>query len=149
MNGYLTAPVVWILIGFVLFVLEFIVPGLILFFFAIGAWIVAIVSLFIDLTLNEQLIIFLISSLVSILLLRKWATKVMWKRKHSTELLDDEFLGKTAIAESDISPNNNGRINFKGTSWEATSDDNISKGENVTITGNDSIVLIVKSTKSI
>ncbi len=73
----------------------------------------------------------------------------MWKRKHSTELLDDEFLGKTAIAESDISPNNNGRINFKGTSWEATSDDNISKGENVTITGNDSIVLIVKSTKSI
>lgn len=149
MDGYLTAPVIWILIGFVLFVLEFIIPGLILFFFAIGAWIVAIVSLFIDLTLNEQLIIFLISSLLSILLLRKWAAKVMWKRKHSSELLDDEFIGKTAVAESDISPNNNGRINFKGTSWEARSDDNISKGENVTITGNDSIVLIVKSTKSI
>lgn len=149
MNGFLSAPVVWILIGFILFLLEFIVPGLILFFFAIGAWIVAILSLFIDLSLNEQLIIFLISSLLSILLLRRWATKVIWQRKHSTELLDDEFLGKTAIAESGIAPDNNGRVSFKGTSWEASSEDIIEKGENVIITGNESIVLIVKSTKKI
>lgn len=149
MDGFFSTPVIWILIGFLLFILEFIIPGLVLFFFAVGAWIVGILCLFTDLTINAQLIIFLVSSLVSLLLLRRWTEKVIFKRKPSSELLDDEFLGKTAIAETDISPHNNGRVSFKGTSWQAISEDTIEKGESVTISGNESIVLIVKSTKKI
>jgi membrane protein implicated in regulation of membrane protease activity len=141
------AAVIWIIIGFVLFLLEFVLPGLILFFFAVGAWIVAILCLFIDLSINQQLIIFLISSVVTILLLRKWLSKILWKRKHSTELLEDEFLGKTAKALTDISPGENGKVDFKGTTWQAGSEDTIEKGENVIIIGNESILLLVKSTK--
>lgn len=149
MEGFLTAAVIWIIIGFVLFLLEFVLPGLILFFFAVGAWIVAILCLFLDLSINEQLIIFLISSIASILLLRKWFSKLLWKRKHSTELLEDEFLGKTAKAETDISPGKNGKVDFKGTTWQAASEDTIEKGENVIIIGNESILLLVKSTKKL
>ena len=58
------------------------------------------------------------------------------------------FLGKIGIAETFIGPGQNGKVDFKGTSWDATSDDIIDKGEQVTIIGNDSILLIVKSTKS-
>ena len=149
MENFLTAAVIWIIIGFVFFLLEFVLPGLILFFFAVGAWIVAILCLFIDLSVNAQLIIFLISSVLSILLLRKWFSKILWKRKHSSELLEDEFLGKTAKADTAISPGENGKVDFKGTTWPAASEDIIEKGENVIIIGNESILLFVKSTKKL
>lgn len=147
MDILLTAAVIWFIIGFILFLLEFVVPGLILFFFAVGAWTVAILTLFFDLSINSQLIIFVVTSVVTILLLRKWLSKILWKKKPSTELLEDEFLGKIARAETAISPGENGKVDFKGTSWQAASEDFIEKGENVIITGNDSILLIVKSTK--
>lgn len=149
MESLLSAAVIWIIIGFILFVLEFVLPGLVLFFFAVGAWIVAILCLFIDLSINQQLIIFLITSIVSILLLRKWFSKILWKKKHSSELLEDEFLGKIAKAETAISPGENGKVDFKGTTWQAASEDFIEKDENVIIIGNDSILLKVKSTKKL
>ena len=86
---------------------------------------------------------------MSILLLRKWFSKILWKRKHSTELMEDEFLGKTGRAETAISPGENGKVDFKGTTWQASSEDTIEKGENVIIVGNDSILLLVKSTKKL
>jgi membrane protein implicated in regulation of membrane protease activity len=149
MEPLLTAAVIWFIIGFILFILEFVVPGLILFFFELGAWIVALLFLFFDLPINLQLIIFVISSILFILLLRKWLSKILWLRKNSTELLEDEFLGKIAKAETNISPGENGKVEFKGTSWQASSADFIEKGENVIITGNESILLIVKSTKNL
>ncbi len=149
MDSFLTAPVFWIILGFILFLLEFALPGLILFFFAVGAWIVAILCLFIDLSINRQLIVFLISSVTSILLLRKWFAKILWKKRHSTEFLEDEFLGKTAKADTAISPGQNGKVDFKGTTWPAASEDVIEQGENVIIIGNDSILLKVKTTKKL
>jgi inner membrane protein len=149
MDSFLTAPVFWIILGFILFLLEFALPGLILFFFAVGAWIVAILCLFIDLSINQQLIVFLISSITSILLLRKWFSKILWKKRHSTEILEDEFLGKTAKADTAISPGQNGKVDFKGTTWPAASEDVIEQGENVIIIGNDSILLKVKTTKKL
>ena len=148
MESFYNAAVIWFIIGFALFLLEFVLPGLILFFFAVGAWIVAILSLFFDLSINLQLIIFLVSSVLTILLFRKWVKKIIWTRKHSSEI-EDEFLGKTGKAETYISPGKNGKVDFKGTSWDARSEDIIDPGENVTIIGNDSILLIVKSTKSL
>lgn len=148
MDSFNNPPVLWFIAGFAFFLLEFVVPGLILFFFAVGAWVVAILCLFFDLSINTQLIIFLVSSLLTILLFRKWVKKIMWSRKHSSEI-EDEFLGKTGKAETFIGPGQNGKVDFKGTSWDARSEDTIQKGENVTIIGNDSILLIVKSTKTL
>jgi len=148
MESFYNAAVIWFIIGFALFLLEFVLPGLILFFFAVRAWIVAILSLFFDLSINLQLIIFLVSSVLTILLFRKWVKKIIWTRKHSSEI-EDEFLGRTGKAETYISPGKNGKVDFKGTSWDARSEDIIEPGENVTIIGNDSILLIVKSTKSL
>ena len=146
MESFFNTAVIWFIIGFICFLLEFVLPGLILFFFAIGAWMVAILSLFIDMSINTQLIVFLAGSILTILLFRKWVKKIIWTKKHSTEL-EDEFLGKTGKAETFIGPGQNGKVDFKGTTWDAQSEDIIEKGENVTIIGNDSILLIVKSTK--
>jgi membrane protein implicated in regulation of membrane protease activity len=99
-------------------------------------------------SLNTQIILFLASSTLTILLFRRWVKKLIWARKLSTEL-EDEFLGKTGKAETFIGPGQNGKVDFKGTSWDARSVDLIEKGEDVIIIGNDSILLIVKSTKSL
>ena len=144
---FLYASVIWIIIGFVLFLFEFVFPGLILFFFALGAWITALICLFADISINTQLIIFVITSIFSILLLRSWIKKLIWHKKPSTELLEDEFLGKTGKAITAISPGENGKVDFKGTTWPAASEDTILAGENVIISGNESILLIVKKSK--
>jgi membrane protein implicated in regulation of membrane protease activity len=148
MEIFENAAVIWFIIGFVFFLLEFVIPGLILFFFAVGAWIVAILSLFVDLSLNNQLIIFLAASIITILLFRKWVKKILWVKRNTSEI-EDELIGKTAIAQTDITPGNKGKVDFKGTIWDARSTDTIIKGEQVTIIGNESILLIVTSNKTL
>jgi membrane protein implicated in regulation of membrane protease activity len=147
MDIFMHTAVVWFLIGFILFILEFVVPGVILFFFGVGAWVVALLTLFFDISINFQLIIFLLTSVLTIFLLRDWVKRMLYGKNRSKELLEDEFLGKIAVAETAIAPGRNGKVDFKGTSWQAASDDSIEAGENVIIIGNESILLIVQSTK--
>ncbi len=108
----------------------------------------SILLLFVDLSINIQLVIFLIGSLATIILFRKWLKKVIWVKRHSSEI-EDEFIGKTGRAETFIGPGQDGKVEFKGTSWSASSDDIIEKGENLIIIGNQSIKLIVRSTKNV
>ena len=145
----LHTAVIWFVIGFILFILEFIVPGLILFFFAVGAWTVAFLSVFVEMPLTAQLLIFVVTSVLTIFVLRKWLQKRLYGNQVSTQILEDEFLGKIGLAETPISPGIDGKIDFKGTSWQAKSADIIAAGESVEIIGNESIVLIVKSIKTL
>jgi inner membrane protein len=147
MEMFLNISVIWFIVGFLFFMLEFAIPGLVFFFFAVGSWVVSLLCLFMDLTINAQLVIFLVSSLLSILLFRKWLKKIIWTRKHLSEI-EDELIGKTAIAETFIGPESEGKVTFNGTTWNACSEDAIQKGELVTIAGNQSIKLVVKSTKT-
>jgi membrane protein implicated in regulation of membrane protease activity len=149
MEDLLNSAVLWFGIGMVFFLLEFILPGFILFFFGIGAWIVAILTLFTDISLNIQLIIFLASSLMSVLLFRNWIKSKLGMDSKSPQILEDEYVGKIARAETAIAPGIHGKVEFKGASWDATSNDTIAAGEDVIITETRSILLIVKSTKYI
>lgn len=149
MYAFLNNAVVWFGIGFVFFLLEFILPGFILFFFGLGAWIVAILTLFTQISINIQLLIFLASSFLSVLLFRKWLKDKLGVTKRMPQVLENEFVGRIAIAETPIGPGLNGRVNFKGTSWDASSEDTIAAGENVTIIETRSILLIVKLTPSL
>ncbi|MBS1762432.1 MAG: NfeD family protein [Bacteroidetes bacterium] len=147
MEKFQNAAVVWFVLGFVFFILEFLLPGFILFFFAVGAWVVAIASLVFDISLNTQLLLFVITSVLSIIALRKWVKNIMMGRKSNSEI-EDEILGRTGKAETYIGPGNDGRIEFKGTSWTARSNESIQPGEIVSIVGNESILLIVKPLKN-
>lgn len=147
MGDFSNPAVLWAIAGFVFFLLEFALPGFILFFFGVGAWIVALLAFFIDIPINVQLLLFLGASLITILLFRKSMRTIMGRKKGAVEL-EDEFIGQTARSETSITPGKRGKVYFKGTSWEATSDDVIGPDEAVTIIGNDSIILLVKSTKT-
>jgi membrane protein implicated in regulation of membrane protease activity len=147
MLNFANPAVIWFVLGFIFFILEFAMPGVVLFFFAIGAWIVALLSLAFDLSTNAQIITFLSSSVITILLFRKWIKRILWSRRFPGGL-EDEFVGKTGTAETHIGPGRDGKIDFKGTHWNARSSDKIERGEQVTIMGHDSILLLVNSKKT-
>jgi membrane protein implicated in regulation of membrane protease activity len=147
MQNFSNPPVIWFALGFVFMILEFAIPGFILFFFAIGAWIVALLSLAFDLSTNVQILTFLSSAIITITLFRKWIKKILWSKRFSGGL-EDEFVGKTGVAETHIGPGRDGKVDFKGTQWNARSADKIERGEQVIITGNESILLLVNAKKT-
>ena len=149
MDSFLSAAVLWFIIGFIFFLLEFAIPGFILFFFGLGAWVAALASLMGDISINLQLAIFLGTSILTVLLFRNWVKNKLGMMRASSETLPDEIIGKTATAETNISSGHQGKVYFRGASWQATSEDQIEPGETVQIIGNESIILFVKSTKSL
>ena len=149
MEEYLNSAVVWFGLGLLFLLLEFVLPGFILFFFGVGAWIVAILTLFIDVSLNVQLLVFLGSSLLTVLLFRNWIKTKFDLNQSAPQRLEEEYVGKFALAETTIQPGHNGKVEFKGASWDASSNDYIEAGEQVLIIETHSILLIVKSTKSL
>lgn len=144
MEEFRNISVVWFVIGFVFFLLEFIVPGFILFFFGVAAWVVALLTLLLDVSLNTQLIVFLGTALLTVALLRKWLSDKIGMYREGPRMLEDEYIGKQALAETAIAPGKNGKVEFKGTSWDASSEDYIEAGQKVLITETKSILLIVK-----
>lgn len=144
MEKFMNPPLLWFIIGFAFFLLEFIVPGFILFFFGIGAWVAALCTFFVDISLNVQLLIFLGTSLLSVAMLRKYLKDRLGMYREPRKPLEDEFVGKIAVAETPIAPGRNGKVEFKGTSWDAASADIIAAGQQVVIIETKSIILIVK-----
>ena len=136
---------VWFLVGFIMLLVEFAAPGVFFIFFAIGAWIVAAACLGFTISLTAQLLIFLFSSVLTLLLLRKRFQQIFTgtsSRAH--DRFPDEFIGKKAVVKSPISKEAPGRIEFHGSLWIAEADEPIEENSPVVITGRDSLTLKVK-----
>lgn len=142
--------VIWFAIGLVILLLELIVPGLILFFFGIGAWIVALLTLLFDISINVQLFIFFVSSVILLFSLRKWVKQLFMGKIDSS--VDDkettgDLIGEHAKVVETIIPPSKGKIEIHGTNWSAESDSQIEAGEIVEIIGKKNLTLKVKSLK--
>ncbi len=147
---FLRPELIWFLVGLVLLIMEFILPGLIIAFFGVGAWIVAIICLLSDYvngSINTQLIIFIVSSVLSLLILRKWVKGVFLGHSGAKQDLTEdlkEFVGERAVVVEAITPKAGGKVEFHGTNWEARADGDIAAGAVVEIIGKDNITLKVK-----
>lgn len=138
----------WFLLGLCLFLLELVLPGFIIFFFGIGAWITALVCLLIAPGTNLQIIIFAVSSVISLFALRGIITRKFFHNKEKlSEQVEDEFTGKEAIAQIDFGVDRHGKVEFKGTTWTAESAAEIKEGQRVTILEKDNFKLIVAPIK--
>jgi membrane protein implicated in regulation of membrane protease activity len=139
---------IWFIIGLVLFLLELILPGFVIFFFAVGAWVTAIVCLIGDPGINLQVIIFAVTSVLTLIALRRIIQKKLYFSKDSrSEEVEDEFTGREAVALTDFSAEGKGKVEFKGTSWNAESGSEIKAGQNVKIIRNENVKLIVEPNK--
>ncbi|MHC4173846.1 MAG: NfeD family protein [Planctomycetota bacterium] len=146
-KDFLRPEIIWFLIGLALLIMEFVLPGLIIAFFGVGAWIVAFVCLIADIGINTQLVIFILSSVLSLLCLRKWLKGVFMGHVKSKQDMTEElkeFIGERAVVKEKIMPKAGGKVEFHGTNWVAEADEEIAEGTVVEIIGKDNITLKVK-----
>lgn len=143
-----TPEVIWFICGVVLALLEFAVPGVILIFFGLGAWITSLTT-YLGATKSaaSQLLVFAASSVVLILVLRRYIRSRFLgfvSEKQAPDQNLDEFTGKTVVVLEDIGPMKPGKVEFKGAPWRAESDDSLNQGESCFIERADGLTLKVK-----
>ncbi len=136
---------IWFFVGLILFLAELVLPGFVIFFFGVGAWVTALVCLVAHPGINLQFVIFGITSILSLVALRRLIQKKLFYSKNDlSEGVEDEFTGKEAKALSDFGPGRQGKIEFKGTTWKAESKYQITEGQIVIINEKRSFKLIVE-----
>lgn len=137
---------IWLVIGIIAIGLEIFVPGLVIIFFGIGAVGTALVSLlpFVASHLWIQGLCFLVLSILSLVCLRRLFGNIF------QGTVFDSFArspGDSPFAEviEDISPSRDGRIRYKGTTWNArTLADEIPAGVSVKIVRLEGMTYIVE-----
>jgi membrane protein implicated in regulation of membrane protease activity len=147
LKEFLRPEVIWFFVGLFLLFAEMIMPGLIIAFFAFGAWVVAAVALFASLSLNQQLALFVMSSVLSLALARSWLRNLFtgYVSSRSDGSVDlGEFVGQRATVTEAITPKRPGRVEFHGTNWLAEADAEIAEGSVVEICNKDNLTLRVK-----
>ena len=138
----------WFLIGLGLFLLELVIPGFFIFFFGLGAWVTALVCLIANPGTNLQIIIFAITSVLSLIALRRIIQKKFFYSKgNQSEEVEDEFTGKEGVATNNFGGVETGIVEFKGTTWKAQSISEIKKGQRVKIIEKNNFKLIVEPIK--
>ncbi len=128
----------WFLIGFAFIVVELLMlPAFILIFFGLGAWVTAVVVYFADLSLAGAIVVFLISSLTLLLLLRKWSMRIFKGKvdEGAQDGLNEPLAGKTVLVTKAIGINSGGEIKFRGSFWPAVADQPIEAGARALIIG--------------
>lgn len=137
----------WLGIGVIIMLLEFIVPGFVIFFFGVGAIVVSATLFLFDIPESIQIIEFLLVSVLSLTLFRKKVNFLFGIRDKTEDSLDkqlDEYIGAKVIVTQRISPTQRGRIELFGSNWNAEADETIQEGEVVEVVKKDNLTLFVK-----
>ena len=128
---------IWFLIAVGFLIVEFVLPTFIMFFFAIGAIIVSILTACFDLSMNSQIILFALFSVISLVLLRNNMKKIF---KGNESKGEDKYFDNSidsnksiAIVSKTIQSNNFGEIKYKGTFYKAQSENLIDEGKKVRV----------------
>lgn len=137
---------IWAIVGVVLIISEFFIPGFVIFFFGSGALLNAILTAvvpFLRSSVLAQVLIWLGFSGLSLFVLRRYFSKIfsggLFEGRVSTDLAGE----KVKVIE-DIAPGNPGRIRFHGTSWRAVSDTETFKvGETAEILKKENMTYVV------
>jgi len=145
-----TSSLIWLMIGFILFFLEYLLSGRIILFFGAGALVVSVLGGIFAINVDTQIFIFIVSSLVLMSSLKDWVKKIIPARKNmlsrSKPEINNSMIGKEAIAMEDFK-DGEGKIKFQGENWEARSQQNtedIEKGNLVKIVDKSGKILVVR-----
>jgi membrane protein implicated in regulation of membrane protease activity len=144
-----SAELMWFLVGLVLLLSELMLPGFVIVFFGIGAWITAaLIALGLLPTFNAQLLTFLVSSILALALFRRKG-KQWYEGRVSGEMAPgssmEDLRGQRAVVISAIIPRNpGGKVEFHGTAWNADADEPVQPGAVVEILERQNLLLRVK-----
>jgi membrane protein implicated in regulation of membrane protease activity len=131
---WITEPwLLWLLGAGVFVVVELMTAGFIFLFFGLGALLVSVLLLVLEISLTLQVWIFLLASVASLLVLRKTLVGVFHGTEEETQL-DDTPRGNARVVK-DIVPGIDGRVSFHGSFWPARAEQHFTEGENVEVSG--------------
>ncbi|MFP4546863.1 MAG: NfeD family protein [Fidelibacterota bacterium] len=148
LQTFISPGLIWFLIGLVFILLEFIIPGVIIIFFGVGAWVTALALLFFNFGINTQLVIFLVASLVFLVVLRNKVQSIfVGKSEGNINEEIDGIIGQKVKVTRKITPNEAGKVLLNGTSWRAESVAKIEVDSIVEIIDKNNLTLIVKPLK--
>ena len=145
LQDWLRPQLVWFGIGVILLLLEFANPGVVLIFFALGAWLVALLCLTVEVSLNLQLGVFVITSVVLLLVFRSRIKERIDRRQPAPEAGEsEEFVGRRGLVTREIRSDRAGRVDCRGTTWAAEAGERIPEGAAVEIVEKENLTLVVK-----
>lgn len=148
MTEWLTSYGFWFVLGLVLLILEWLLPGVMVLFFGLGALLVGgLTWLGIVATLPWQLGWFALLSVASLLLLRKRFQR--WMRGTVTDPGDGRGSGETLrgrrVQVLESFAQGCGIVELNGARWDAESDEDLVAGQSAWVVANRGIVLQVVS----
>ncbi|MCG8579216.1 MAG: NfeD family protein [Bacteroidales bacterium] len=138
------AAVIWFIAGAVLLLLEFIIPGVFILFFGIGALITALCVYLFEPSLAMQFLIFSSTSVLSLIFLRSFLLKKLYNMPDLVDDPDEEFVGEFGECISNIRPDSDGKVEFKGTTWTASAEVEVIAGAKVRIIRKIGLILEVE-----
>jgi membrane protein implicated in regulation of membrane protease activity len=136
-----------------LFFLEMAVPGFILFFFGLGAFVTALVAWLTPISIAWQLALFIVTSLSAL-----WSLRDIIQKKFLAPKGEDEegeggdededvtvpIAGEKGVVSMTIAPPAEGQVKYSGTFWRATADEEIEEGEIIAVVRRKGIVIHVE-----
>lgn len=148
----ISPELIWLIVGLVFLFLEFLIPGVVLVFFGLGAFVTAaLVWAGVFEGMTGQLLFFCGASLVFLFSLRRFVSRAFRGKVKANADYDDqgEYSGKTAKVSRSIRPGSvDGRVEFDGTEWKAIAAVEITEGTIVKIVAKENITFTVIPTES-
>jgi membrane protein implicated in regulation of membrane protease activity len=135
----------WLIVGFVMLIIEMFTLSFFAFFLAMGALFTALLTyLGILPGVAYQIIVFSVSSVLFLVFLRKVLKSKFSRAKEGTDY--SEFVGDKVTVTRDIPAEGSGKVLYRGTEWDAVSIDGkpIERDVVVTILKMDGITAYVK-----
>lgn len=118
--------------GFVLGIIELLLGSFYVIFFAIGFFIVGVLGLLVEISLEIKLVLCVVLSLGLLLLFKKFFKK-------NQEIVKDNFLD-----ESGFGIIKNGMVYYKGALWQANEISHLKEGDKIKIKGVENNKLILE-----
>lgn len=138
---------IWLIAGTVLILAEFIIPGFVICFFGGAAFIVGcLMWIFPGLSLVWQLLIFALGGIVLLISCRRFMPGVFRGSEELPELdVDaDGVAGELCVCTVQIAPGIPGKVEFRGTLWNAAADETIAPGSNCIVISRNNLTLKVR-----
>ena len=135
---------IWFLIALIMIIIELVTVNLVSIWFAFASVVAGISTLLTD-NITIQVIIFIISSIIFLIITKPVIKKIRGKEIEKVNL--DRVIGKTGLVTEDITPLEVGEVKVDGKRWSATSNEEIKKDSKVEILSIDGVKLLVRKTK--
>ena len=132
----------WGVLFLIFLFIELVTIKLVTIWFAIGSLITLFVTIFIECNVFVQTIIFIVTSLISLIVTKPLLRKFKVVNFEPTN--SDRYIGKKGDVIKRITPKEKGEVKVLGTVWTAISDETLEVGDEIEVIKIDGVKLIVK-----